>query len=372
MKNIIIALLFYCPIMSCYAQEGVNNPSSDLSDITIKNFPVIDGSDSTEPLRYILACKLLGFEYAWGKSPFGGQYPNQRPNYVVPNYTGDKDDIKELRNNRLLCSNTHGSFVNLIDNKVELIIAARSISRDEKVYADEKGVTLIEKPIARDALAFMVNIKNPIENLSIEQIQGIYTGDIVNWSEVGGLDCELHPYVRNANSGSQEKFETMVMAGLTIDAYKEMRVGTTMMAPYYQLDADTAGIAFTPFYYFTYISATESSKVIGVNGIAMTKENIKNDTYPYTSHVYAAVRSDIDKSSLAYRMFEFLTTEEGQAIVEESGYVPIYTTPTAINSAEPSREHSQDPAIYDLSGRKMVSGVRKGITIQNGKKVAIK
>ena len=85
---------------------------------------------------------------------------------------------------------------------------------DEKEYADEKGVTLIEKPIARDALAFMVNIKNPIDNLSIEQIQGIYTGDIVNWSEVGGWDCELHPYVRNRNSGSQEKFETMVMLRL--------------------------------------------------------------------------------------------------------------------------------------------------------------
>ena len=56
--------------------------------------------------------------------------------------------------------------------------------------------------------------KNPIDNLSIEQIQGIYTGDIVNWSEVGGWDCELHPYVRNRNSGSQEKFETMVMLRL--------------------------------------------------------------------------------------------------------------------------------------------------------------
>jgi phosphate transport system substrate-binding protein len=104
--------------------------------------------------------------------------------------------------------------VKLIDDKVELIITARSISRDEKEYADEKGVTLIEKPIARDALAFMVNIKNPIDNLSIEQIQGIYTRDIVNWSEVGGWDCELHPYVRNRNSGSQEKFETMVMLRL--------------------------------------------------------------------------------------------------------------------------------------------------------------
>ena len=146
-------------------------------------------------------------------SPFV-QNPEEAPNWVMPKYTGDSEKIRELRGNRLLNSNTHGSFVKLIDDKVELIITARSISRDEKEYADEKGVTLIEKPIARDALAFMVNIKNPIDNLSIEQIQGIYTRDIVNWSEVGGWDCELHPYVRNRNSGSQEKFETMVMLRL--------------------------------------------------------------------------------------------------------------------------------------------------------------
>jgi ABC-type phosphate transport system substrate-binding protein len=62
----------------------------------------------------------------------------------------------------------------------------------------------------------MVNLKNPVNNLSIEQIQDIYMGNIVNWAEVGGPDCEMKPYVRDRNSGSQEKFEMMVMKGLTI------------------------------------------------------------------------------------------------------------------------------------------------------------
>ena len=108
------------------------------------------------------------------------------------------------------------SFLNLIDGRVELIITARSISRDERVYANEKGVALTEKPIAKDALAFLVNPANPVNNLTTAQIQGIYTGAITNWKEVGGLDAEIVPYVRNSNSGSQEKFETTIMAGLTI------------------------------------------------------------------------------------------------------------------------------------------------------------
>lgn len=236
----------------------------------------------------------------------------------------------------MLNSNTHKSFVNLIDDKVEVIITARSISRDEKAYAEEQGVTLIEKPIARDALAFMVNLKNPINNLSIEQIQGIYTGSIVNWSEVGGLDCVIKPYVRNRNSGSQEKFETMVMVGLTIKGFPEMQIGKTMMTPYYQIEQDTAGIAFTPFYYYKVMVGSGSTKAIGVNDVAMTKENIINGAYPYTSNVYTAVRSDIDKSSIAYRLFEFLTSEEGQAIVDESGYVPLQKS-TGIHTLEGER-----------------------------------
>ena len=55
----------------------------------------------------------------------------------------------------------------------------------------------------------------------------------------------------------------------------------------------------------------------------MTKENIRNNKYPYTTEVYAAVRSDIDRSSTAYELFEFLTTQAGQQIINESGYIPL-------------------------------------------------
>lgn len=138
-------------------------------------------------------------------------------------------------------SNTHQSFIILIDDKVELVIAARSISRDEMKYAEDQDVTLIEKPIAKDALTFMFNPSNPVDNLSTSQLQGIYTGGITNWKEVGGNDEQIRAYVRNCNYGSQEKFETLVMAGLQIVEYPELQVGLTMMSPYYQLEDDKQG-----------------------------------------------------------------------------------------------------------------------------------
>ncbi|MBO7068924.1 MAG: substrate-binding domain-containing protein [Bacteroidaceae bacterium] len=317
-------------------------------------------------------CRLLGFDYEWQSSPFV-QNPEEAPKQVMPIYTCTETEERELRTKRLLNSNTHQSFMNLIDDKVEIIITARSISRDEKAYANEQGVTLIEKPIARDALAFMVNQKNPVNNLSIEQIQGIYTGKYVNWAEVGGLDCVMKPYVRNRNSGSQEKFETMVMVGLTIKDFPEMQIGTTMMSPYYQLENDTAGIAFSPFYYYNVMVGSSSIKAIGVNGVAMTKENVKNDTYPYTSHVYTAVRSDVDRSSVAYRLFEFLTSEAGQAIVDESGYVPLQTVATGIRSLENESKvvapSGKNVSVYNLSGQ-CLSKPQKGINIIVNKRSA--
>ncbi|MBR5694747.1 MAG: substrate-binding domain-containing protein [Paludibacteraceae bacterium] len=364
MKRGLIVLFSFLTIFTCRGQEALGtNPELN---ITTSNFPILDGSESTNPLRLILMCKLLGYDYEWQYSMFI-QRPEDAPKYVEPDYTCDEDTRRDLLLNRLLNNNTHGSFVNLIDDKVDIIITARSISRDEKAYAEEQGVTLLEKPIARDALTFMVNAKNPVSNLSIDQIHDIYMGKVANWSEVGGLDCVMKPYVRNRNSGSQEKFETMVMDGLTIADFPEMQIGITMMSPYYQLEDDTAGIAFTPFYYYKVMVDSKKVRAVGVDGVEMTKENILNNSYPYTSKVYTAVRSDIDKSSPAYKLFEFLSSDAGQAIVDESGYVPLnaYTgvrmteseafelsysnhTLTILSADLPKRLE-----IYDLEGRKV-------------------
>ncbi len=309
-------------VSSCSHEEEPDETQPPKIEIqpfmTVDNFPVIDGSDSTEPLRSLLMCKALGFDYRWGIN-----LVDMVSKEIVPVYTCTNEEKTHLMYDCLKRSNTHQSYVNLIDDEVELVIAARSISRDEKAYSEEKEVTLIEKPIAKDALTFMVNPSNPVNNLSIRQIQGIYTGEITNWKEVGGKNQEIKPYVRNRNSGSQEKFETIVMDGFTIADFPSMYVGQFMLSPYFQLMSDKQGIGFSPFYYYSVIVGNGSTKAIGLNGVPMTKENIRNNTYPYTTEIFAAVRSDIDPNSTAYELFEFLTTPIGQSIIEESGYVAL-------------------------------------------------
>lgn len=316
---VFLILLF---TISCSTDDDSVSTADDnvsLDGITVNNFPVIDGSDSTTPLRYILMCHTMGFTYTWQRSPFV-QFDG--PKFILPDYTCTDSERRHL-GDCMKQSNTHGSFVNLIDNSVELILTARTLSRDEKVYAESRNVTLIEKPIAIDALTFMVHPDNPVNNLTTKQIQGIYTGEIKNWKEVGGKDAPIVAYVRNRNSGSQEKFESMVMNGLQIADFPELQIGETMLAPYYQLEKEKNGISFTPFYFFNVIVDNDHTKALGVDGVPMTKENIQNNSYPYITEVYAAVRSDIDKSSMAYRLFEYLTTSSGQALVKESGNIPL-------------------------------------------------
>ena len=364
-----IVSLFLLFSTSC-SGDDTNNVSPVLEGMSPENFPVLDGSDSTEPLRDILMCRIFGFQYKWERySPFL-QDPTRAKQEVRPVYACS-DSQRALIEKKMQKSNTHQSYMNLIDGKVELVIAARAASRDENKYARDNNVALIEKPIAKDALTFMVNNSNPIECLSVEQIRKIYTGDITNWQEVGGEDMLITPYVRNRNSGSQEKFETMVMDGLEIKKFPEWHMGTAMETPYFQIENDRSGIAFTPYYYYSVIVGYGSTKAIGIEGVSMIKENIYNDTYPYVTHIYASIRADIDKSSTAYKIFEFLTSDKGQSVVEESGYIPLHKSSTGIskqtndgkievsylhgNIAVKCDECLQKIQVFDLNGTKVFS-----------------
>ena len=218
-------------------------------------------------------------------------------------------------------NNTHQSYNNLIDGTVDLIICARESSEDEQNYAIEKGVTLIEKPIANDSFAFLLNRANSVENLMHEQVVGIYTGQITNWKEVGGEDQPIKAFTRNRNSGSQEKMEKLVMQGTPMVDLPELR-GGSMMSPYLSLEIASYGIAYSPYYYYLYMSeSTSKVKAISINGVQPTSEYIRNKTYPYVSDVVAVIRSDSPADSYARKIFDYLTTDDGKKIIKASGYV---------------------------------------------------
>ena len=310
-KQIFFRLALICLIfVSC--KKETNNLPFTIEGITMENYPKVDGSTSTDPLNRLIACKLLGYNYKWEQALFmNGLW------YL------STDIPQEFVTDRLKSSQTHNSIINLIDTQADLILSARKMSPDEKEYADNAGVSLIETPIALDAFIFVANLSNPVKSLTTKQVQDIYTGKIKNWKEVGGNDKTIKPYIRNQNSGSQELMETLVMQGLKIadfnvDYEPEL---PSMYQVFSTLRSDVDALGYTVYYYKEQIVRDKVVKSLAINAVEPTEKSIKNKTYPYIAEVYVAIRSDLDKNSMTYKLYELLSSEAAKSVIAESGYI---------------------------------------------------
>ena len=283
-----------------------------IEGLTLDNFPIIDGSTSADPLVRLIACKLLGYDYRW-----------QQRLYMDGSWELSTDLPQAFVEQHLKSSQTHNAFINLIDNEADMILSARKMSADEKAYAIQAGVTLIEIPVALDALIFIEHPNNLVESLTHKQLQDIYTGGIRNWKDVGGNNATITPYVRNKNSGSQELFETLVTSEPIPDDFPEDFTMISMILLLSQVQLDVNGLGYTIYYYKeNIIRDLINVRTLAVNGVYPDKNTIRNREYPYTSEVYAIIRSDLNKSSMAYRICELLQTRAGKHTISESGYVP--------------------------------------------------
>jgi len=333
--SIILALTF---TLSCTSggdddhsgsSSSVNKSSSSSGSeesftFTMENYPRVDGSTSTNPLNSIIAAKLLDLEYEWQPVPD----LNQGSKDVFFKDTMLSPDFRQ----KIKCSQTHGAIVNLIDNKTDLIIVARTMSKDEKQHADSIGISLTETPIALDGLDFIINSRNLVSSLLVEQVQNIYLGNITNWAEVGGANFEIIPYIRNANSGSQEMMNEIVMKNTGMPNWdwwlseEDVRIGGMIHVYEALMRNPDRGICFTPHYYKEYMvgdfMASGMIKTLDINGITPNKNTIKNKSYPFVANVYVSIRSDLDKNSSAYKLYQWLQTNSGKLVIEESGYVP--------------------------------------------------
>ena len=300
-----------------------------IEGLTLDNFPFVDCSTSTSPLRDIVMYNLLDIPYSWGKNLISGaeywlyfDLPEGMES-GSPEYEAFVDRLYDLRQ----YSGSHEAYVNLIDGVTDVIIDSRDISRNEEVYAREKGVAYQTKPLAWDALVFIVHPQNRVKSLTQKQIRDIYAGRITNWKQVGGADHEIHPYMRNADSGSQEKMETLGMHGEAMADRPEM-IGGGMMSPYYSIEADEWGIGYTPHYYCErMVGDLRHVKVLAVDKVYPSAYSILGGVkeeaggYPYVTSIYAAVRRDPAPDPLAEQLYDWLSTPAAKDLIDESGYI---------------------------------------------------
>jgi len=202
--------------------------------------------------------------------------------------------------------NTRGAYKAIVDGEVDLIFCVDP-SEEQLAYAADKGVELVFLPIGREAFVFLVNEKNPIETLTQEQIRGIYSGRYTNWSQVGGADRLIDPLQRNAGSGSQSQMERFMG-------------GEPMKKPLFGFLGGAIGFSFR--FYVEDLVTYGGVKMIAVDGVEPSVENVRSGAYPIVTNLYAVYRKGDDSPNLAL-LLDWLLSEEGQALVEATGYVGV-------------------------------------------------
>lgn len=215
----------------------------------------------------------------------------------------------------------------LINNTVDIASASRSIKAEEIEAAQANGVNPVEHVIARDAIAVIVNPKNPVSELTLQQIADIYSGKINNWNEVGGEDRPIVRLSRETNSGTHIYFlETVLRLGEKEN--KTLFSTDTLLLP------SSEGII---------IEVRQNPNAIGYDGLGYVPDDLKmiaiakEDAAPYVLPAIATVNdksypiardlymyTDGEPTGILAEYLAWILSDEAQEIVAELGFVPVH------------------------------------------------
>ena len=230
----------------------------------------------------------------------------------------------DLFRSEVRCHNTINAYDNLIHQNVDVIFVA-SPSKQQLKKAKQKGVVFNNTPVGREAFVFFVNTNNPVDNLTIEQLRGIYSGRIKNWKELGGKDESIRPFQRNEDSGSQSAFLHFMKGDVIMNPPKEDIVGG--MGGIISQTADytnySNAIGFSFRFYANEMVNNNGIKLLKIEGIYPDIESIKDNSYPLASQFYAVTLSDNTKPNVL-KLLEWITSEQGQWLVEKTGYCALH------------------------------------------------
>ena len=237
-------------------------------------------------------------------------------NAVYPETTELYDGVFEY-------NNTPGGYQLLAEKGIDLFLGVYP-SEEQKAYAEECDTTFVYTPVGTEAFVFFVHKDNPIDNLTTEQIKGIYSGEITNWKQVGGKNEEIAAFQRNEGSGSQSMLQRFMGDTPIMEAPTELR-NDLMSGIIEQVSNDRSksnSIGFSCRYYVEGIIQNPDIKVLSVDGVAPTAENIRNGSYPIVTPMYAVTYEENSNENVDL-LLEWILSEEGQYIIEETGYVGI-------------------------------------------------
>ncbi|MBL8025133.1 MAG: phosphate ABC transporter substrate-binding protein [Fibrobacteres bacterium] len=208
----------------------------------------------------------------------------------------------------------------LINGTTDICNSSRPMKMSERDKLKERYSSLgVEVKVAKDGLAVYVQESNPVQTLSLDQLNAIYTGKITNWKDVGGQDAKIVVYGRENSSGTHVYFRDFVLKGKDYTASMQTMPGTAAVVN--AVSKDKFSIGYGGAAYATGVKFVKVSKKSGEAGYEPTAETVKAGHYPITRYLYLYLKSK--PTGVMKEYIDWILSPEGQATVSEVGYFPV-------------------------------------------------
>lgn len=240
---------------------------------------------------------------------------------ILPLAQSLSEKYMEIHNETVISVKGGGSgtgIAELIDGSNDIAMASRKIKDTEVTNAQANGINPVEHMIAKDGIAVIVHPANPVKNLTLEQLQKIYSGEIRNWSEVGGNDEEIAAIARDSSSGTQEFFTEAVMGDVELRSDLITQSATGAVTQEVMQNQKAIG-----FINAAYQNANLKTIGLDVNGTVFmpTEENVLSEKYPLSRGLY--LYTDANVKEQADEFIQYIFSTEGQKIIREMGYTAV-------------------------------------------------
>jgi phosphate transport system substrate-binding protein len=288
---ILILVLSGCkPAAATDSAASSNSPRADSQGVYIQN----KGSDT-----------IVNLALAWAE-----RYQQVHPNVRI-SVTG---------------GGTGTGIASLINGTLDIANASRAIKKEEIAEAEKNGIEPLEHVVARDAIAVIVNPSNPVQKLSLEQISGIYRGEINNWKELGGEDRPIVRVSRETNSGTHVYFLESVIRMGKKDS-KAIFSEDTLLLPSSEGIISEVGdnpnaIGYDGLGYVTpHVKVIAIAKKLDGSYVLPSAATVNDGTYPISRDLYMYTGKQPNAAIQAY--LTWILSPEGQEMVTEQGFVPV-------------------------------------------------
>ena len=203
----------------------------------------------------------------------------------------------------------------IIDGTAEIGMSSRRAKSSEVGAATAKGRSMKPVIVAYDGIAVIVNSGNPVKSLTKKQVEQIFTGDVTDWSAVGGSGGKISIYTRNTSSGTYSEFKELAMKKRDYAGSSQKMAGNEQIAA--EVGKNPNGVGYVGMAY----TKASGIKVVSIDGATPSVKSVQDHSYPYWRPTFYYTNGE--PSGLAKQFVDFTLSSGGQRIVAQVGFVPI-------------------------------------------------